>query len=135
MLTTDTALQVGTCCATLEDSLADKLTYAIAIQNLERIVLQYVALQVDRQELGNIVAREAESHLRKVVSTEREELCNLGNLISRNSGARNLNHRTYQVVDAVVALGEYSLGRLVDLANISQGPWTLSDTGDVVFSR
>ena len=56
MLTADTALELRTSGATLEYSLTDKLTYTVAVQNLEGIVLQNVALKVDRQELSDIIA-------------------------------------------------------------------------------
>jgi hypothetical protein len=70
VLTADTALQVGTCCTALEHSLAYELANTVAVQDLERIVLEDVLLKVDRQELSDIVTRETESHLSKVVCTE-----------------------------------------------------------------
>ena len=114
MLAADTALQVESRTASLHHSLADELTHAVAIQNLEGIILQNTLIEICRQELGNIVARESECHLRKVVGTEREELRNLGNLVGRNGRTGNLNHRTHQVVDTVVALRKYLLGNAVD---------------------
>jgi hypothetical protein len=55
VLTTDTTLQVWTSCATLEYSLTNKLTYAVAIQYLEWVCLEDVLLQVYWQELSDIV--------------------------------------------------------------------------------
>lgn len=42
--------------------------------HLERVVLQYPLLQVDRQELANVVAAVAEGHLGQVVGAKGEEL-------------------------------------------------------------
>ena len=114
MFAADTALQILTRAASLEYRLADQLADTVAVQNLERIVLQNTLFEVDRQELGDIVARESQGHLRQVIGSEREELCNLGYLIGRNCRTRNLDHRTDHIVDPVVALGEDLFGRTVD---------------------
>jgi hypothetical protein len=55
MLTADTTLQIRTCSAALEYSLAYELAYAVAVQNLEWVILEDVTLKVDRQELSDIV--------------------------------------------------------------------------------
>ena len=70
MLTADTALEVKTSGATLHYSLTNKLTNTVAVKYLEWVCLDKVLLKVDRQELSNIITRETESHLSKVVSTE-----------------------------------------------------------------
>ena len=46
--------------------------------------------------------------------TEREELGHFGDLVGRDGGTRYFDHRADHVVDLVVALGEYLIGRLVD---------------------
>ena len=63
----DAAFEVFACAAAFEYRLADQLSHAVAVEDLERVVLQNAFLQVDRQELGDVVAREAERHLRQVV--------------------------------------------------------------------
>jgi hypothetical protein len=70
VLTADTALQLWTSATALEYSLANELTNTVAVEYLEWVILDEVLLEVDRQELSDIVTRETESHLSKVVSTE-----------------------------------------------------------------
>ena len=70
MLTTDTALQLGTSATALEYSLTNELTNAVAIQNLEGVILQDALVEICGQELCDLVTREAQSHLGKIVCTE-----------------------------------------------------------------
>jgi hypothetical protein len=52
-----------------------------------------------REELARVVAREAERRLRQVVRAEAEELGTFGDLVGRQRGARQLDHRADEVVD------------------------------------
>ena len=47
----DAAFEVFACAAAFEYRLADQLSHAVAVEDLERVVLQNAFLQVDRQEL------------------------------------------------------------------------------------
>src|SRR4030065_216528 len=66
----------------------------------EGILRQDVLLQVFHQDprLG-VVARDAVGRLSQIVRAEREEFGITGNLIRRQSGARDLDHRAELVVD------------------------------------
>lgn len=97
--------------------------HAVAVEDLERVVLQNAFLQVDRQELGDVVAREAERHLRQVVGAEREEFGDFGDLVGGDCRTRNFDHRADHVFQAVVTFGEDLLGRLVDdVLLVTQAP-------------
>ncbi len=114
MFAADAALEVLARAAALEHRFADELAHTVAVQNLERVVLQDALFEVDGQELRDVVAREAQRHLRQVVGSEREELRHFGDLVGRHGGARHLDHRADHVFDLVVALGKDLLGRPVD---------------------
>ena len=60
MLAADTALEHRALAAALEYGLADQLSYAVLVEDLERVVLQDALVEVDRQELADVVAREAQ---------------------------------------------------------------------------
>ena len=81
-----------------------ELTDARRIQRLERIALQDLLLLVDAQELADVVAREAERHLRQVVGAEREELRFGRHLVRGQRAARHFDHRADEVLhlDAVL---------------------------------
>jgi hypothetical protein len=70
VLTTDTTLKVKASRAALKYSLTNELTYTVTIENLEWVVLDDVLLEIYWEELSDIVTRETECHLSKVVSTE-----------------------------------------------------------------
>ena len=114
MFAADAALEVLARAAALEHRLADELAHAVAVENLERVVLEDALLEVDGQELADVVARESERHLRQVVRAEREELGDLGDLVGRDGRARHFDHRADHVFDLVVALREDLFGRRVD---------------------
>ena len=46
----DAAFEVFACAAAFEYRLADQLSHAVAVEDLERVVLQNALLEVDRQE-------------------------------------------------------------------------------------
>ena len=70
MLATDTALQFGTYRAAFLNSHFNQLAYTVLVEYLERVNLQNLLFEVNRQEAGNIVTRVAECHLSQVVCTE-----------------------------------------------------------------
>ena len=122
VLAADAALEHRALAAALEYGLANQLSHAVLVEDLERVVLQDALVEVDRQELADVVAREAQRHLRQVVGAEREELGDLGNLVGGHGCAGNLDHRADHVVDLVVALREYLFGRRVDDAFLVAQP-------------
>ena len=69
------------------------------VDRRERILLEDLLVLVDPQELADVVAREAERHLRQVVGAEREELRFLRDLIGGHRAARHLDHRADQILD------------------------------------
>ena len=93
MLTADTQFDVRAGLLAELSSHLNQLANAILIQLLERIGLVDLLAVVFIQELASIVSGEAERHLREVVRAEGEELSFFRNLISRDSGSRNLDHR------------------------------------------
>ena len=63
--------------------LADSRT----VQHLERIVVDDVLLEIERQETAGVIPREPPCRLRQVVRAEREELCLAGDLVGGERGA------------------------------------------------
>ena len=60
VLAADAALEHRALAAALEYGLADQLSHAVLVEDLERVVLQDALVEVDRQELADVVAREAQ---------------------------------------------------------------------------
>ena len=56
-------------------------------------------LEIRRQEVVDVVARDAERGLRQVVGAEAEELGFFGDLIGGEGGARQFDHGADHVVD------------------------------------
>ena len=63
------------------DAHLDELADAFLVERLERVFRQQLLLQVLRDEGADVVAAEAEGHLRQVVRAEAEELGRLGHLV------------------------------------------------------
>ena len=55
MFTTDTTLQIRTDGTTLLSSHLNQLTYTILVEYLERVYLQDLLLQINRQERSDII--------------------------------------------------------------------------------
>jgi hypothetical protein len=70
MFTTDTAAEVRTNLATFLHSELDETADTLLVENLERVYLQNLLVEVYRQERSDIVAAVTEGHLSEVVSTE-----------------------------------------------------------------
>ena len=83
---------------------------AVLIQRRERILLQDALVDICREDLVHVIARKAESGLRQIVGAEREELRFLRNLVRHQRRARQLDHRTNQVVDFRSLFFEYVVG-------------------------
>ena len=86
-------------CRPLLTPISIKLADARDVQRLERVDRQDLLIDVFRHERADVVAREAEGHLRQVVGAERKELGLDGDLVGRQGGAGNLDHRADRVVD------------------------------------
>ena len=70
MLTTDTATEVRTNLTAFLHGKLDETAYTYLVEYLERIDLQDLLIELDRQERSDIVAAVTEGHLRQVVRTE-----------------------------------------------------------------
>ena len=109
MFATDTALQRRANRASLLCSHADQRANALLVEYLERIHLQDLLVQIDREEGGDVVTRITEGHLRQVVRTKREELGRRSDAVSGQRSTRHLDHRTHEEVDPFATLSEECL--------------------------
>ncbi len=114
MLAADTYFEFGFGCATLFNTHLHELANAFLIEYFEGIGLDDAMFLVELEELGSVVAREAEGHLGKVVCTEREEVSNLCNLVCNESCTGHLNHCTNLVGYAAACFLEYLCSSDVD---------------------
>ena len=110
----DAGFQAGTRSPALLYRHLDQHADPLLVDGSERVVLVNAVAQVVGQELAGVVTREAQRHLREVVGAEREELRRLGDAVGDHGGARGLDHRAQQEVDALAALGEHLLRRAPD---------------------
>src|SRR5258705_9754451 len=106
MLAADTDFQGRARLAASFGSHLDQLTHTFLVENGKRILLDDSLFKVRRQNLVDVVAREAPSGLREIVGTEREELGFFGNLRGDERGARQLDHGAHQVLYAASLLFE-----------------------------
>ena len=74
MLAANTNFQIGFFTTSALRTHAYELAHAIAIEHLERIVANDLALDVIRSKSTRVVAAQTNSGLRKVVGSKREEL-------------------------------------------------------------
>ena len=88
----DAAVKLGICALAEFYSHIHELADAGGIELGEGVELVDLVLVIRGQELACIVAREAEGHLRQVVCAEAEEICLLGDIVGRESGAGNFDH-------------------------------------------
>ena len=81
-----------------------QLSDALAVEDLERVLRQDLAVDVLQQELAlRVVAAEAVGHLGQVVRAEAEELGVLGDLAGGQRPARHLDHGPELVVNLLAA--------------------------------
>ena len=99
MLAADTTLEVWSLRTATLDTILYELADTLSIDGLERISVQNLVAEILTHECSNVITREAESHLSKVIGTEREELCGTGHSVTGEGGTRNLDHGTELVVD------------------------------------
>ena len=70
----------------------NQTAYPLFIDDLKGVLVQDARLEVGGQEGANVVAGEAEGHLREIISTVREELgAVLGQLASHQRSTGNLD--------------------------------------------
>ena len=81
------------------DGHVDELPDAADVEALERVALEDFLGEVIGEEAVDVVAAEAEGHLRQVVGAEAEELGGLGHFVGGDGGARDFDHRAVQVLD------------------------------------
>ena len=87
MFAADADLQVGPGVASLGSGHLDEDTDASLVEGGEGVLLEDALLDVGRQEVVDVVARDAEGGLREVVGAEAEELGFLGDLVGSEAGA------------------------------------------------
>ncbi len=97
MFAADSYLQVSPRAAPQLDRQLDQLADAALVQHLERIVLQDPGFHVERQEPAGVVPGQPERGLGEVVGPEGEELGLLRDLIGRERGPWQLDHRADQI--------------------------------------
>src|SRR5688572_2394738 len=78
---------------------ADKLSDAVRVEHLERIVADDFSFDVSRQKAARVVAAQAKRGLREIVSAKREEVGVRRDAIGHERGARQFDHRADLVVD------------------------------------
>jgi hypothetical protein len=110
VFTADTDFQLRAHPPPVLDSDPDEAANADSIENLKWIVGKDTTFEVRGKETARIVAAEAERLLRKVVCAEGKEFGLPRNLISGQRGARELDHRTDQVMDGLTHRAEHLLG-------------------------
>src|SRR5262245_55403521 len=99
VLAADADLQIGARRASVLDADFEKLPHAFLIERLEWVVGEDLLLDVEGQEAARVVAAQSHRGLSKVVRAEAEEFRDLGDAVSGQRGARQFNHRPYQVLD------------------------------------
>jgi hypothetical protein len=114
VLAADADLQVAPTLAPLPGSHLHQLADAIAVEDLERVVIEDTGLDIEWQERCRVVARDAVRGLREVVRAEREELRLAGDVRGHQRGARQLDHGAHQEWHVHAALGEYRLRHAAD---------------------
>src|ERR1700722_12361121 len=117
MLTTNTELQRVLGLPTLCRRDADHLADALYVDRDKRVLRQNPSLNVLRQELAGIITRQAEHGLRQVVGAEAEEIGDFGDLVGKQRGAGQLDHRPDAVFDLRAGFREDLGGDLVDLGS------------------
>ncbi len=111
MLTTDACLDVRTGLPCLGDRHAHDLADTVLVQGGKGVRRQDSVSEVTHQEPGfGIVPAHCKRRLREVVGTERQELGVLGDLISGECGAGDLDHRAKLVPDLHALLFHHLLG-------------------------
>src|ERR1051325_8519559 len=114
MFAADSDLQVRSRFAALLHGNLHQLAHAFLIDGGKRIALQNAALNVSRQKLADVIARESISRLRKVVGAKAEELSIGRDLISHRTSARQLDHRPDKVINFSSLLFEDLFSHLAD---------------------
>ena len=113
VLAADAELDVRLRLAAALDADAHEVADAFLVEHLERVPLEHAVLEVEGEELAlGVVARHAERRLREVVRAEGEEVRDLGDLVGAQRGARQLDHRPAEVLEAGRLLLHHRFGEL-----------------------
>jgi hypothetical protein len=89
VLAADAELDPGLRRAAPLDADPHQVADAVLVDRLERVALEHSVLEVEGEELAlGVVARHPERRLGEVVRAEGEEVCDLGDLVGPQSGAR-----------------------------------------------
>src|SRR3546814_10266843 len=108
MLAADAELDTGPGLAPARRRDLDQFADALDIDADERVGRIDALVDIGRQEASGIVAAHPERGLRQIVGPEREERGRIGDLARLQGGARQLDHRADEVIEAPVLLGERS---------------------------
>ncbi len=107
VLAADTELDLGFRSPTPLDRDPHEVADTVAIQDLERVLLEDPVLQVVREELAlGVVTRESERGLREIVRSEREEVRFGRDLVGAERSARELDHRAAEILDRRLFRGD-----------------------------
>src|SRR5689334_5452400 len=98
MFTTDSDFEAWPHSAAILDGNADETSNAARIENLERIVVKDLTIDIGRQESPGIVATEAKRRLSEIIRTEREKFRFCCNLVGRKSSTGKLYHGADQIL-------------------------------------
>ena len=100
----DTELDVGTGFSSALHLHFYELAYARPVESGKRVAFKNLLFVIVGQELAGVVARETESHLRKVVCAEAEKLSRFCDFRSRDCRAGNLYHSAHEIIYFFAAL-------------------------------
>ena len=114
MLAADAHLEGGPCVPSLGGGHLHQAPHARLVQRGKGVLLEDAGLQIRREEVVDVVARDAERGLRQIVGAEAEELGLLGDLVGGQGGARQLDHRAHHVVHRRALLLEDLRGNAAD---------------------
>src|SRR5260370_1185533 len=88
----DAHFEVGTSLAPVLDGHLDERTHTFAVEHCKRIFLPQLVIDIVLDELGVVVARDAERGLGEIVGAEAEEFGLGRHLVRSECGARDFNH-------------------------------------------
>ena len=99
MFAADTELDVGASALAAFDRDFHQAADSRLVKRLERVGRENVLFLVVVDEAAVVVAADAEAGLREVVRSEGEELRALCDFIGGDTGSRNFDHRSNEIID------------------------------------
>src|SRR3954466_250691 len=114
VLPTDSQFDVRTNASTVFDRNPYEPTHPFGVKNLKWIVGKNTPINVRRKEPTRIITTESKCSLRQVICSEREELGRLRDLCRSQCRARQFDHRSDEVRDALSHPTEHALRDIFD---------------------